>query len=296
MTVSPPNSDTNSTHESLNSLPNQGMDYPASEEVSPHERLGHRIDAFYRAHIRLELTSGPYAVRTAEREGDLRALFRLRHRCFQEKLGLPPNRLDIDDYDADADHLGVFDLETGEAVANYRLICSRYTKRFYTESEFQMQSVLSFPGTLLELGRACVAPEFRNGAILSMLWKGLCAYAREVDASLMFGCSSVHTMDPVVGARLYLGMAEQSWIDPELMAYPLAGYRIPGFERALEKAAHIQHDEPVGLPPLLKSYLRAGGKICGFPALDRDFQCMDFLTVIRPEKMEPAMRRRFGWC
>ena len=34
------------------------------------------------------------------------------------------------------------------------------------------------------------------------------------------------------------------------------------------------------LPPLLKSYLKVGAKIVGRPALDKDFQCFDFLTLL----------------
>jgi putative hemolysin len=34
------------------------------------------------------------------------------------------------------------------------------------------------------------------------------------------------------------------------------------------------------LPKLLRAYLSLGAKICGPPAIDRDFKTIDFLTLI----------------
>ena len=34
------------------------------------------------------------------------------------------------------------------------------------------------------------------------------------------------------------------------------------------------------IPDLLRAYLKFGAKICSYPAYDRDFKCIDFLTII----------------
>jgi putative hemolysin len=47
------------------------------------------------------------------------------------------------------------------------------------------------------------------------------------------------------------------------------------------------------LPPLFKSYLRMGAKICGTPALDREFYCIDFLTVIKVDQFNPKMKEKY---
>jgi putative hemolysin len=51
--------------------------------------------------------------------------------------------------------------------------------------------------------------------------------------------------------------------------------------------------EPVQIPKLLRAYLALGAKICGPPALDRQFKTIDFLTMLDLETMPPAMRQKF---
>jgi len=47
------------------------------------------------------------------------------------------------------------------------------------------------------------------------------------------------------------------------------------------------------VPPLLLSYLKAGGFVCGKPAYDKAFKCYDYLTLIDRKKMDPAFVRKF---
>ena len=45
------------------------------------------------------------------------------------------------------------------------------------------------------------------------------------------------------------------------------------------------------IPPLLKSYLKAGSKVCGEPALDRKFRCVDFLTILDVKLLSNSFQR-----
>jgi putative hemolysin len=49
----------------------------------------------------------------------------------------------------------------------------------------------------------------------------------------------------------------------------------------------------VKIPKLLRAYLTLGAKICGAPALDRQFGTIDFLTLLDLETLSPAARGRF---
>jgi putative hemolysin len=44
---------------------------------------------------------------------------------------------------------------------------------------------------------------------------------------------------------------------------------------------------------LLRAYLTLGAKICGPPALDRQFKTIDFLTLVDLVKMPALARQRF---
>ena len=44
---------------------------------------------------------------------------------------------------------------------------------------------------------------------------------------------------------------------------------------------------------LLRSYLAAGAKVYGWPALDRDFACTDLLTILDWRQLNPRFQSRF---
>jgi len=46
-------------------------------------------------------------------------------------------------------------------------------------------------------------------------------------------------------------------------------------------------------PKLLRAYLSIGAKICGPPAVDREFKTIDFLTLLDLERISPTARARF---
>jgi putative hemolysin len=49
----------------------------------------------------------------------------------------------------------------------------------------------------------------------------------------------------------------------------------------------------VKIPKLLRAYLALGAKICGPPALDRNFKTIDFLTMLDLEALPSLARQRF---
>ena len=55
----------------------------------------------------------------------------------------------------------------------------------------------------------------------------------------------------------------------------------------------VLSDESGKTPKLLRAYLSVGAKICGPPALDRQFKTIDFLTLLDLEALPPAARQRF---
>ncbi len=47
------------------------------------------------------------------------------------------------------------------------------------------------------------------------------------------------------------------------------------------------------MPKLLRAYLSLGAKICGPPALDREFKTIDFLTLLDLRTVPGAVRSHF---
>jgi putative hemolysin len=46
-------------------------------------------------------------------------------------------------------------------------------------------------------------------------------------------------------------------------------------------------------PRLFRAYLEISGRICGPPAIDREFKTIDFLTIVDLAKLPDRVRSRF---
>ena len=85
-------------------------------------------------------------------------------------------------------------------------------------------------------------------------------------------------------AHPYLYKEIQAAQEPDKAAKPEAAFDCP-----LDQLA----EEPPKIPKLLRAYLSIGAKICGPPALDRQFKTIDFLTLLDLHAMPALVRARF---
>ena len=122
-----------------------------------------------------------YRTRLARNTAEIRRTQQLRYRVFGEELGAELNRdlpgHDSDRFDPHCWHLMVTDGD--RVVACTRLLDSRGAARaggFYSAGEFDLQMLASLPGAVLEVGRTCVDPAYRNGGVISALWSGCLLY------------------------------------------------------------------------------------------------------------------------
>jgi putative hemolysin len=219
---------------------------------------------------------------------ELRAAQRLRHRVFGREYGArtsgPPG-LDRDRFDRDCLHLGVRDQLTG-ALAGYTRILPddrlEHTGGFYAADEFELGMVARLPGRVAELGRTCIHPDYRGGAVMGMLWSRLADDLRARDIRFLLGCASVPLNGSADPAAIMEDMRANHRSAPEWQVQPLRP--APVSERIQGEAV---------LPPLLKSYLRMGARVCGEPCWDPDFRCLDFLMLLDLEALSERYVRRF---
>lgn len=241
--------------------------------------------------INFKIELGDYIVKTAETRQELEQILKLRYQVFI-KEGLGKRKfmgVDFDRYDLIADHVVVQNKTTNEVIGTYRLLCSTFTEEFYSQNEFTLQKFLNSPGIKLELGRACTHRFFRNGVTLNLIWKGIGEYAKRSGAEYLFGCASVKTIDPSLSMMIFQSMKEHHSFDYEI--HPTSDYQ---FERFDFKPGFFKSeliDEKI--PPLLKSYIKAGAKIHGYPAVDYDFDCIDFLTVLDLKTVSERFKARY---
>jgi putative hemolysin len=218
-------------------------------------------------------------LRLASNISDIRAAQTLRFIVFNLELneGLEHSYLtcrDADRFDDVCDHLVVEDNRTGEIVGTYRLQTGTTAAErlgYYSAQEFDLTPFESFRSQTVELGRACVHTRHRNLAVINLLWRGIAAYARLRDARYLIGCSSLNSQSPADGAALYLALQSRFLAPPEWQTTPLPDLACP-----MDVLA-----SPAPRPPkLLSAYLSLGARICGAPAVDREFKTIDFLTLL----------------
>lgn len=263
------------------------------QEARQKKSLIHRVRE-HRGFVDVEYETEDFRVTTARSGPEMLKVLQLRHEVFiEEWQGRRAfHGLDVDDYDFRADHLMIIDKRIDEVVGTYRLLSSHFTHDFYSSSEFELTKFLMKPAVKLEMGRACIHSNYRNGATIDLLWKGLARYIEATKTEYLFGCSSLKSMEPMMVNRLYRTLHEQEGFSDEYQIRPTFDYRFPGFLCA--------HPEPLTamerrelMPPLLRSYLNAGAKVYGWPALDRDFACTDLLTILDWKRLNPRFKSRF---
>ncbi|MHB1374360.1 MAG: GNAT family N-acetyltransferase [Thauera sp.] len=216
---------------------------------------------------------------------------KLRYRVFAEEMGarLPTRTpgVDRDIYDPFCAHLIVRDEAAGRIVGTYRILSPTAARRvggYYAENEFDLTRLQHLRSRLVEIGRSCIDPEYRSGAVIALLWSGLARYMQENGYDYLIGCASVSMADGGHNAAsLYNRLREKHLAPLEYHVFPR--YPLP--------LASLRGDLDAEAPPLIKGYLRAGAWICGEPAWDPDFNTADLPILMPINKVDARYARHF---
>lgn len=232
-----------------------------------------------------------YTVTLARSEEDVRAAQRLRHDVFAGEMGAllasPQPGLDVDPFDAYCDHLLVRDTLTGQVVGTYRLLPPERASvagRLYSEGEFDLGPLDAIRPSMVEVGRSCVHPDHRDGAVISLIWAGIARYMVQGGHEWLAGCCSIPLAD---GGALAAG----TWDRVRAKNLAPEEYRVRPLLPWIPKG-----EAPEGrteLPPLLRGYLRLGAWVCGEPAHDPDFGVADMYVLLSMRRVNPRYLRHF---
>jgi putative hemolysin len=233
-----------------------------------------------------------YTVTLARDEEDVRAAQRLRHDVFAGEMGAllatPQPGLDIDAFDAYCDHLLVRDTATGQVVGTYRLLPperAAIAGRLYSEGEFDLTALDAIRPGLVEVGRSCVRPGHRDGAVIGLIWAGIARYMTDRGHEWLAGCCSVPLADGGALASATWDRVRAKHLAPEdYRVRPLLPWTPDG------AAAPATGAE---LPALLRGYLRLGAWVCGEPAHDPDFGVADLYVLLSMRRVNPRYLKHF---
>jgi len=233
----------------------------------------------------------------------LKEIGRLREITFRAVGEGTGSESDIDQFDYDYEHLFAWDERKHCVVGAYRLGRLDQIRRLRGKRGFYLATLFEFndaffmlSGPVLELGRSFVRLEYqRSFTPLLALWRGIGEYvSRNPRYSKLIGPVSISAhlgatthqlisrylktqhFDPIAGALVkprtpLLRTAALAPVDRELAQL-----------ESLDELAMVlpTTDRKVGVPVLLRQYLKLGGRVIGFN-VDTSFgDCLDCLTIV----------------
>ncbi len=224
---------------------------------------------------------------------------RLRHDVFTSEPGFAlagaADGRDTDRFDEHCDHLLVREDNAGELVGCYRMLPppgAIAAGGLYTATEFDVRGLDSLRPSLVEMGRAVVREDHRNGGVVLLMWAGILAYLDRCDYDYVTGCVSV----PVTGSGDAPGSQIRGVRDfvrrrhaapAEYTVHPYRPVTVEG--RGLDD---IDPPDRLAVPPLMRGYLRLGAQVCGEPAHDPDFGVGDFPALLDKRRADTRYLRR----
>ncbi|TAN64747.1 MAG: GNAT family N-acetyltransferase [Methylobacter sp.] len=250
-----------------------------------------RLECFVIAKDGVYAAGQPEAGAAVDSEALIKEAQALRFRVFAKEMGAKlkteSEGLDYDEVDSYCDHLIVYDNVNKKIVGYTRLLNQDQAERlgsFYSQSEFNLDQVLTLPGRFLEIGRTCVAPDYRGSAVLTTLWSALVQYALDGQFNYLLGCASI-TPGPSGFAvdAVYRNIDAKNIAPSSLQVKP----SIP-----VPNELRCERDES-GIPPLLKAYFRFGAVVCGEPCWDEDFNCMDLFMLLPLDQLQERYSKHY---
>ncbi|TQR82494.1 GNAT family N-acetyltransferase [Mycobacterium hodleri] len=211
---------------------------------------------------------------------------RLRHEVFTSEPGFDlvggADGRDSDRFDEYCDHLLVREDHSGELVGCYRMLPppgAIAAGGLYSATEFDVAELDSLRPSLVEMGRAVVREDHRNGGVVLLMWAGILAYLDRSGYDYVSGCVSV----PVQGTPEETPGSQIRAVRDFVRKRHASPFTVHPHRPVVLDGKGLDEIEPPArttLPPLMRGYLRLGAEVCGDPAHDPDFGVGDFPALL----------------
>jgi len=200
--------------------------------------------------------------------------------------------LDASEYDDFCDHLIVKDIETNKIVGTYRLMTNKHLvnkNEFICECEFDITKLKNCSENILELGRAVVHKDYRQGTVLKLLWSGIMDYSRINNVRYLFGTASFHGVNPADYNNAFSKIYYNNLASDDIMCEaknPCAPLNVLKPEEVDAIKAKSE------TPSLIKGYLAMGCKAGKDAFIDYDFNSTDIMIILDLQNINTAYFNR----
>ncbi|RED13818.1 GNAT family N-acetyltransferase [Pontivivens insulae] len=232
---------------------------------------------------------GRYAARVGVSAEDVARAQSLRALTFRGDAA----GVDADDFDARCTHVLVEDTRDGTLVCCYRMLPlenGAAIAQSYSAQYYELSALADYPGAMVEMGRFCIHPDYRDPDILRIAWGAMVRYVDANDVEMLFGCSSFHGTE----ADSYMdafALLNQKHLAPKRWLPRVKAPAIFDFARRLGARKPDLKAAMTGMPPLLRTYLVMGGWVSDHAVVDRDLNTMHVFTGLEIKGIPPARAR-----
>lgn len=144
----------------------------------------------------------------------------------------------------------------------------------------------------MELGRSCARKDFRDRALIPLMWEAIVEQIGKHHVRYLFGCGSLYTTD-IAEVSAMFSLFKNKYYAPEI--YRVQPVKKCQFAGMADNVA-VADEEALfqKLPSLIKGYLRIGALVCGPPALDKEFGTADFFLLLDFASLKGEYLKRLG--
>lgn len=234
----------------------------------------------------IQLARGRYTARVTRDGRDIEAAQRLRAIAFHGRA----DGLDSDPFDDMCDHVVV--ACEGQTVCCFRflpLAGGAEIGHSYSAQYYELSRLAGYDGRMVELGRFCIHPDWRDPDILRVAWGAMTAYVDDAGVELLFGCASFSGTDASEYYDAFAMLKERHlapkrWLPrvkaPDVFRFAQRLRRRPDPKRAMMRT-----------PPLLRTYLMMGGWVSDHAVVDKTMNTLHVFTGVEVASIPPARKR-----
>ena len=208
---------------------------------------------------------------------------RLKAQKFRQKIFRnSQNGLDEDQFDAISDHCLIFDKKNSDRlVLVFRsrtfasmedILCS------YSAQHYDLTKLTDLPFKPMEIGRLCIDQQDSDPFLLLCAFNYLRSLISSRQIDLIFGCTSFSGANNP-GHSATLSSLEKTQLADSMFPIKKKSSSVLYFKKKIAGVIKNKTTKNT-LPPLLKFYLRLGGKVSDHAVIDRDLDTLHVFTYV----------------
>ena len=245
---------------------------------------------------------GNYTVRLLKNDEELREYKDLRYKHLllawnpERALTDPPGTTDENiGYDADNYQICAFyrDPKTGKE----KIVGGYVMMRFKKEDDFckillkydMAEFLKKHKFEMLELTRAVIHPEHRDGIVLKMLWLGIITYAKKYNLQFTVGTMSLVGTDPLKYTLVASFLHHNLRMSESIMVRPLEGINAYYYD-IIPKEKIETFGALKQMPALMKGFLKMGAEFGDGFYIDYDLKTVEVFAMLDLKKYEVEKR------